>query len=72
MLLKSQCLIFNLNGFGFCSQLLLLVAPLANGLKRFCHARYFLPKKVLVCCNQVALILLLVKIKRQSSLSLPL
>lgn len=69
---KSQRLIFNLNGFGFCFQLSLLVLPLADGLKRFCRARCFLPEKVLVCCNQVTLILLLDKIKRRSSLSLPL
>lgn len=37
--------------------------PLADGLKRFCRSRCFLPEKVLVCCNQVILILLLDKIE---------
>lgn len=70
--IPQQCLIFNLNGFGFSFQLLLLVVPLADGLKKLCRAQCFLPEKVLVWCNQITLILLLDKIKRRSSLSLPL
>lgn len=61
--IKIHGLIFSLNGLGFCFQLLLLVLPLADGLKRFGRAWCFLPEKVLVCCNQITLILLPDKIK---------
>jgi len=65
--IKSRCIIFDLNGFNFCFQVLLLAMPLADGLRRFCRARCFLPEQALVCCDQVTLILLLEKIKRRSS-----